>query len=86
MAELCALIPDLAGSKQKEPHTPPWFYDLFDFLLEHEAECDPFHVDYPTGIMSQIKYSEAKLGALPRNFVAVGDARMKLNPAGGKAK
>ncbi|KAG8895307.1 hypothetical protein FRC00_007625, partial [Tulasnella sp. 408] len=54
-----------------QENLPDWIWTLLDFLEEHEEECSPFH-------------AEAKAKDLPPNFVAIGDAIMKLNPIYGQ--
>lgn len=63
----------------------PWLVELLRFLAEHEAECPQYYVDFPHRSFSWVRYHEAPYGSLPSNFVAVGDAVMKLNPAGGES-
>ncbi|KAG8971967.1 hypothetical protein FRC05_010502 [Tulasnella sp. 425] len=60
---------------------PEWVWQLFDFMEEYEEECKPFWADYRVPPMSWVQwYKIAKIGALPRNWIAVGDANMILNP------
>lgn len=66
--------------------TPPWIFKLFDLLEEYESECSPWVIDFQPGKMSFIKYHEAQKGTLPSNWVAVGDAAVKLNPIYGAFK
>lgn len=62
---------------------PAWIVEFLDFLVEHEAECDPFYTDQSIGTFSWVKYNEVASNDLPSNFIAVGDAVMNVNPAGG---
>lgn len=79
-AEFKAVISGFATGKKIDE----WVFDLLDFLEEHEAECDSFYTDATLGPFSWVKYHEAAVGGvIPGNFVAVGDAVMDLNPAGG---
>ncbi|KAG8883403.1 hypothetical protein FRB97_006685 [Tulasnella sp. 331] len=64
--------------------TPQWIFKLYDLLEEHGDECSPWFADYHPGKMSFIKYHEAQKGTLPSNWVAVGDATIKLNPIYGQ--
>ena len=68
---------DLNGSHLIEP----WLWDLFDVLESHMEECRPYYADATVGPLSWIKYHEAQL---PKNFLAVGDSNMKLNPVYGR--
>src|SRR4051794_510788 len=61
-------------------NAPPWLWDFLDFLEEHEQECNPSYSEVNPGQLSWIQYH---LVSGPRNYVAVGDAMMKLNPVYG---
>ncbi|KAG9011470.1 hypothetical protein FRB94_008301 [Tulasnella sp. JGI-2019a] len=75
-------VTSLPGYKLKR--LPPWIIDFLDFLEEHESECNPFYADNSLGAFSWVKYHEGAVDALPRNFIAVGDAMMNVNPAAGQ--
>lgn len=79
-SEFKANVYDFAGHET----ILPWIFNLLTFLDEHESECDPFYTDVNMGMFSWVKYHEAAYGTIPSNFVAVGDAVMKLNPGGGE--
>ncbi|KAG8993375.1 hypothetical protein FRB93_001988 [Tulasnella sp. JGI-2019a] len=64
--------------------TPDWVYGLLDILEANEEACAPWWVEVPAGRMSYIKYQEAPKGTLPDNWIAVGDAFLKLNPIYGQ--
>ncbi|KAG9018335.1 hypothetical protein FRB93_000038 [Tulasnella sp. JGI-2019a] len=64
--------------------TPGWIYELFDILEAHEAECDAWYAVVHPGKLAYIKYHEAESGALPSNWVAIGDSMVKLNPIYGQ--
>lgn len=67
---------------------PKYVFDLFDWLEEHEDEMRPWSNSYKAGPLSHISYSslDGKNGraTLPSNWVAVGDAILKLNPVYGE--
>ncbi|KAG8861409.1 hypothetical protein FRB96_002858 [Tulasnella sp. 330] len=60
--------------------TPGYIYEMFDTRQAREEECAPWYANIRPGKMPFIKYQEAAMGALPSNWVAVGDAVMKVNP------
>lgn len=64
--------------------TPNWIYEMYDILEAHEEECKPWYAVVHPGKLSYIKYHEAEKGALPSNWVAIGDSTIKLNPIYGK--
>ncbi|KAG9029093.1 hypothetical protein FRB95_005742 [Tulasnella sp. JGI-2019a] len=64
--------------------TPDWIYKLLDILEAHKEVCAPWYTEVPAGKMSYIKYHQAPKGTLPDNWVAVGDASLKLNPVYGQ--
>ncbi|KAG9047423.1 hypothetical protein FS837_002279 [Tulasnella sp. UAMH 9824] len=74
MAEARAYVQSLDGQE----HLPDWIWTLFDLLEEHEAECTPFYSEAKVGPLNYIQWQKAQ--DLPPNFIAVGDAIMKLNP------
>ncbi|KAG8997405.1 hypothetical protein FRB94_007682 [Tulasnella sp. JGI-2019a] len=78
-AEIAQRLSDFAGCERK---VPPWVFDLFSFLEEHEADCPRFFVDAPVGLLNWVKYHAAERATIPKNFIAVGDAVMKVNPLG----
>ncbi|KAG8971959.1 hypothetical protein FRC05_010494 [Tulasnella sp. 425] len=78
MAEVRAYVQSLDGQE----HLPDWTWALFDLLEEHEEECTPFYADAKVGLLNWIRWQMAK--DLPKNFVAIGDAIMKLNPVYGQ--
>ncbi|KAG9018333.1 hypothetical protein FRB95_005481 [Tulasnella sp. JGI-2019a] len=53
---------------------------MFDILEAHEEGCKPWYTDAHPGKMTFVKYHETQEGVLQRNWVAVGDSFMKLNP------
>lgn len=61
----------------------PWLVDAVEYLEEHEEECKPFFTEANCRAFNWVKYYEAPRGSLPRNFIAVGDAMVTLNPNGG---
>lgn len=78
MAEARAYVQSLDGQQ----HLPDWAWTLFDYLEEHEAECTPFYSEAKVGPLNYIQWQQAQ--DLPPNFVAIGDAIMKLNPVYGQ--
>lgn len=78
MAEVRAYVQSLDGQE----HLPDWAWALFDLLEEHEEECTPFYADAKVGPLNWVRWQMAK--DLPKNFVAIGDAIMKLNPVYGE--
>lgn len=81
LPELRAYAKDLHGAKS----IPDWVWQLFDFMEEHEEECNPFWVDSPIPPLSWVQWNKiAQDGTLPRNWIAVGDATMTLNPLYGQ--
>lgn len=74
VAELRAYVKSLYGQE----NLPDWTWALLDLLEEHEEECSPFHAEARVGPLNWIRWHQAK--NLPPNFVAIGDAIMKLNP------
>lgn len=78
MAEARAYVQSLDGQQ----HLPDWAWTLFDYLEEHEAECTPFYSEAKVGPLNYIQWQQAQ--DLPPNFVAIGDAIMKLNPVYGE--
>ncbi|KIO25650.1 hypothetical protein M407DRAFT_25024 [Tulasnella calospora MUT 4182] len=78
VAELRIYVKSLYGQE----NLPDWTWTLLDFLEEHEEECSPFHAEARVGPLNWIRWHQAK--DLPPNFVAIGDAIMKLNPIYGQ--
>ncbi|KIO18264.1 hypothetical protein M407DRAFT_32070 [Tulasnella calospora MUT 4182] len=78
VAELRTYVKSLYGQE----NLPDWAWTLLDFLEEHEDECLPFHAEAKVGPLNWIRWHQAK--SLPPNFVAIGDAIMKLNPVYGE--
>ncbi|KAG8926052.1 hypothetical protein FRC02_009254 [Tulasnella sp. 418] len=62
---------------------PKWVFALFDFLEEHADEVNPRWNDANVGPLYWVQYHKA-LDVVPSNFIAVGDASMKLNPIFGQ--
>ncbi|KAG9024545.1 hypothetical protein FRB95_011362 [Tulasnella sp. JGI-2019a] len=79
-SELVATLRDYADFRHGR--IPPWTLDLLLFFEAHEAECEPFYRDLAYPPLSWIRYHNAPPGSLPRNFVAIGDASVRLNPVG----
>ncbi|KAG8871104.1 hypothetical protein FRB97_009008 [Tulasnella sp. 331] len=63
---------------------PEWVYKLLDILSENEEACAPWYTGINTSKFSFVKYHQAERGSLPKNWVAVGDAVMNLNPVYGQ--
>ncbi|KAG9048359.1 hypothetical protein FS837_000162 [Tulasnella sp. UAMH 9824] len=81
LPELRAYAKNLHGVKS----IPDWVWQLFDFMEEHEEECKPFWVDSSIPPLSWVQWQKiAQDGILPRNWIAVGDATMTLNPLYGQ--
>ncbi|KAL5485239.1 hypothetical protein ACEPAI_7881 [Sanghuangporus weigelae] len=60
---------------------PKWILDLVDILVEaNKGQVEYLTTKYPT--LSWIKYEKAAY--LPKNFVAVGDSVMQVNPTFGQ--
>ncbi|KIO20987.1 hypothetical protein M407DRAFT_132047 [Tulasnella calospora MUT 4182] len=77
LTQLRAYANDLYGARI----IPDWVWQLFDFMEEHEEECRPFWVDSRIPPMSWVQWLKiANKGTLPKNWIAVGDANMTLNP------
>lgn len=58
---------------------PQWVLDLVDVLERNEAACAPWYTHGKSVECSYVKYNEAAAEDLPKNWVVVGDAAMKLN-------
>ncbi|KAG8913450.1 hypothetical protein FRC01_004544 [Tulasnella sp. 417] len=78
IAELRIYVKSIHGQE----NLPDWTWKLLDLLEEHEEECSPFYAEAKVGPLNWIKWHLAK--DLPPNFVAIGDAIMKLNPIYGQ--
>lgn len=61
-----------------------WVPDLMDFLHHHLDDLDPTYVDLKIPPCSYIQYQKAQTGAIPSNFVAIGNAVMAVNPVFGQ--
>lgn len=70
----------------KHRNFPSWAFDFLQFLEDHETECESYYTDHNLGTFYWIKYHLADVAAVPGNFVAVGDAVMKLNSFGGQLR
>ncbi|KAG8887484.1 hypothetical protein FRB98_009565 [Tulasnella sp. 332] len=77
-------IREYTKSLRNAEATPQWIFKLYDLLEQLGEECSPWFADYHPGKMSLIKYHEAPQGTLPSNWVAMGDAIVKLNPIYGQ--
>ncbi|KAG8902023.1 hypothetical protein FRC01_009691, partial [Tulasnella sp. 417] len=76
-SQLRAYASDVYGART----IPDWVWKLFDFMEEYEEECKPFWVESRIPPMSWVQWHKiANGGVLPRNWIAVGDANMTLNP------
>ncbi|KAG8881073.1 hypothetical protein FRB97_000192 [Tulasnella sp. 331] len=82
IAEVKPFVTSLYGAE----HIPPCFLELLDWLEEHEDELSPSSTYVKPGPLSWIRYQDVdgKNGTLPNNWVAIGDAVMKLNPVYGQ--
>ncbi|KAG8873515.1 hypothetical protein FRB97_006658 [Tulasnella sp. 331] len=78
LTELRVYIQSMVSAER----TAGFVFELLDFLEVHEEEISPWFFDAMIGKMSYIQYHEAK--GLPSNWVAIGDASMKLNPIYGQ--
>ncbi|KAG8875817.1 hypothetical protein FRB97_004705 [Tulasnella sp. 331] len=81
-SEMVATFCDLKD--YRDGRVPPWVLDTLKFLEDHEVECEPFWSDYSHRSFSWVRYHKAEIDSLPKNFVAVGDAVMRLNPSAGQ--
>ncbi|KAG8985260.1 hypothetical protein FRB93_005910 [Tulasnella sp. JGI-2019a] len=66
-------IKSMVGSER----TPPFVFELLNFLEGHEVEISPWAFDLMIGKMSYVPYQDTR--GLPSNRVVVGDAVMRLN-------
>lgn len=82
IAEVRPYVTSLYGAER----IPSWFLELLDWLEEHEVECYPWSTHVNAGPLRWVRYQDVngKSGALPTNWVALGDAVMKLNPVYGQ--
>ncbi|KAG8878549.1 hypothetical protein FRB97_002418 [Tulasnella sp. 331] len=80
-SEFLATYVDLAD--YRNGRISSWVFDIFKFFEEHEDQCEPFFLEYSHRSFSWVHYHKAEPGSLPNNFIAVGDALMRLNPSGG---
>lgn len=84
IAEVRPYVTSLYGAE----HIPSWLLELLDWLEEHEQEVGfcPWSTRVNAGPLSWVRYHnvDGKNGTLPTNWVAVGDAVMKLNPVYGQ--
>lgn len=71
-----------ARSLNGSEHIEPWFWELVDALEKYEDECTAYHSEVIIGPLKWVRYDNET--SLPANFVAVGDAFMKLNPIFGQ--
>ncbi|KAG8855717.1 hypothetical protein FRB96_006761 [Tulasnella sp. 330] len=67
-------------------HIPTWFLELLDWLEAHDDEFSPWSKVIKPGPLNWIQYQNVDdtNGTLPNNWVAVGDAVMRLNPVYGQ--
>ncbi|KAF7342312.1 hypothetical protein MVEN_01819600 [Mycena venus] len=65
-------------------HAPlaPWFVETVEKLCEHCPDASFDILKIPD--QSYVKYHSVPKGGLPRNFVAVGDSNLQLNPVHGQ--
>ncbi|KAG8923356.1 hypothetical protein FRC02_011180 [Tulasnella sp. 418] len=71
---------------QIRPQKPinPRVFELLDFFEEHISELNPSYDDASMNTCSYVQYHQLAEGALPQNFVAMGDSVMQLNPIFGQ--
>lgn len=74
----------LQGPGYRLGRVPDWFINLLEFLEDHSGECNLRYSDVAPGGMYWVKYHEFPQGSIPSNFVAIGDAVMKIPPTAGK--
>ncbi|KAL5529778.1 hypothetical protein ACEPAG_5765 [Sanghuangporus baumii] len=82
LPETFSEVKDWLGNLEKEKETviPPWIYELVDTLLKIDGDHETELGRYPS--CSWIRYERAPY--IPSNFVAVGDAVMRVNPIYGQ--
>lgn len=78
MTETRSYAESLLGSEK----FPSWLWDLFSLLEKNAIECNGYFTTAKVGLLSWIQWHKAAK-ELPPNFVAVGDAIMKVNPVYG---
>ncbi|KAJ7791388.1 hypothetical protein B0H14DRAFT_2624999 [Mycena olivaceomarginata] len=78
MSEVIPFISTIRG------HAPlaPWFVETVEKLCEHCPDASFDIIKIPD--QSYVKYHSVPEGSLPRNFVAVGDSNLQLNPVHGQ--
>ncbi|KAJ7924324.1 hypothetical protein B0H13DRAFT_2315469 [Mycena leptocephala] len=74
------VVPFLLGFRLHAP-IPSWFLEVVAILCEHGNPSFD-NIKIPT--QSYIQYHTLPAGALPANFIAIGDANMQLNPIHGQ--
>lgn len=70
---------DLVGSDT----FPQVAWDVLEFLEGIEDDYPPYYSEVKVGPLRWMQYHKEK--SLPQNFIAVGDASMKLNPIWGSS-
>ncbi|KAL5489740.1 hypothetical protein ACEPAI_4572 [Sanghuangporus weigelae] len=82
LPETFSEVKDWLGDLEKEKETviPPWIYELVDTLLKIDGDHETELGRYPN--CSWIRYERAPY--ISSNFVAVGDAVMRVNPIYGQ--
>ncbi|KAL5511076.1 hypothetical protein ACEPAH_4291 [Sanghuangporus vaninii] len=82
LPETFSEVKDWLGNLEKEKETviPAWIYELVDTLLKIDGDHETELGRYPS--YSWIRYERAPY--IPSNFVAVGDAVMRVNPTYGQ--
>ncbi|KAJ7836377.1 hypothetical protein B0H14DRAFT_2589748 [Mycena olivaceomarginata] len=74
------VIPFIAGFRGIKIPIPFWVTETIDLLCEHG---DPSLDAIKIPAQSFVRYHTLPAGALPANFIALGDASLKLNPIHG---
>ncbi|KAF7342313.1 hypothetical protein MVEN_01819700 [Mycena venus] len=75
------VIPFISTIRGHEP-LAPWFVETVEKLCEHCPDASFDILKIPD--QSYVKYHSVPEGSLPRNFVAVGDSNLQLNPVHGQ--
>ncbi|KAJ7451071.1 hypothetical protein FB451DRAFT_1284592 [Mycena latifolia] len=74
------IVPFISGFRVHTP-IPSWFLDTLEILCERG---NPSFDNIKIPAQSYIRYHSVPAGALPANFVAIGDSNLQLNPIHGQ--
>ncbi|KAJ7715033.1 hypothetical protein DFH07DRAFT_368825 [Mycena maculata] len=74
------VVPFLSNFRGKAP-IPSWVVETIRILCEN---CSPSFDNIKIPTQSYVRYHMVPAGALPSNFIAIGDAKLQLNPIHGQ--